>query len=196
MDEKAKIQNLTLSIISRVGLRNLSIERLANTLGISKKTIYKHFKTKEELVIDILESNFQKSNTEIDLILAEDNNPILQLLDIFRHFYQQLAFLNPDFTMEIYKNYPMASQHIQEKKKIWMENVFMKLLSEAKENNIIHPHTDPAKIFKALELIFGAIQKAGPKYLTYDSLEETFTYTIKVYVKGLLTPENQHLIEI
>src|SRR5688572_3854212 len=53
-------------LFMRIGLRSVSMDDIANTLSISKKTIYQFFADKNELVDAVLEEilNYNKQNCE------------------------------------------------------------------------------------------------------------------------------------
>ena len=50
-DSKAKILQGATELFLRYGIRSVSMDNIANHLGVSKKTIYQYFKDKDEMVI-------------------------------------------------------------------------------------------------------------------------------------------------
>ncbi|MDP4183262.1 MAG: TetR/AcrR family transcriptional regulator, partial [Bacillota bacterium] len=62
---RTKIINATMDIIVKSGFKKLTVDDIAKKLGISKKTIYKHFSNKEEIISEVVNTNLtiDKENT-------------------------------------------------------------------------------------------------------------------------------------
>ncbi len=71
--EKAK------ELFLKLGFKSVTMDDIANEMGISKKTIYQSFKTKNKLVDASVDAIFQEVKSGIDKIRAEKYNPIEEL---------------------------------------------------------------------------------------------------------------------
>lgn len=70
-----QIKSAVLEIISSEGLSNLSTRNLAAKVGVSEGAIFRHFKSKKDIIISIIED--VKTNLLTDLkIVAESNKPV------------------------------------------------------------------------------------------------------------------------
>lgn len=67
------------------GFKSITMDDIANALGISKKTIYQHFDNKTKLVEATTLSMFNLISHGIDCICALQKNPIEEIYDI-KHF--------------------------------------------------------------------------------------------------------------
>jgi len=65
-----------------LGFKSVTMDDIANELGMSKKTIYVHFKNKTKLVEAVTFNLFERISTGIDSICEKSNNPIEELYDI------------------------------------------------------------------------------------------------------------------
>lgn len=68
-----------------LGFKSVTMDDLANEMGISKKTIYTHFPNKTSLVKDCTLQLFENICAGIDQICALEKNPIEELYEI-KHF--------------------------------------------------------------------------------------------------------------
>ena len=69
----------------RQGLQAVGVDAIAAELGMSKKTLYRHFPSKDELVIAYLKGRFRP------LPAASDKSPAEQILKNFEWFARSLA---------------------------------------------------------------------------------------------------------
>uniref|UniRef100_UPI003563392F TetR/AcrR family transcriptional regulator n=1 Tax=Mariniflexile sp. TaxID=1979402 RepID=UPI003563392F len=64
-----------------LGFKSVTMDDIANTLGISKKTIYVHFSNKTKLVEAVTYELFETVCEGIDGICNTSKNPIQELYD-------------------------------------------------------------------------------------------------------------------
>lgn len=82
-DAKKDILNTCLKYFLQHGIRKMSNDKLVALLGISTKTIYKHFKNKEKLLEDVLHL-YHDQKYEMLQNLPADQNSVSILLDVWR----------------------------------------------------------------------------------------------------------------
>lgn len=75
---------------------NFKINRLAEQLGVAKKTLYNHFESKNQLIEDVLDHHLRSKLTAIRLQLSNSSSPISSLLMIGNEVvktYSDIKFL-------------------------------------------------------------------------------------------------------
>ncbi|MCK9410714.1 MAG: TetR/AcrR family transcriptional regulator [Prolixibacteraceae bacterium] len=102
------------------GLKNLSMDDLSRSLGISKKTLYTYVKNKEDLIEKIFlheESIIFRKSGKIDDISI---NAIEKLLRISQLVHDELQQINPMIQFEMKKYYPTIFESYIEKKRVFV----------------------------------------------------------------------------
>ncbi|MCK9639866.1 MAG: TetR/AcrR family transcriptional regulator [Prolixibacteraceae bacterium] len=102
------------------GLKNLSMDDLSRSLGISKKTLYTYVKNKEDLIEKIFlheESIVFRKSEKIDDISI---NAIEKLLLISQLIHDELKQINPMIQFEMKKYYPAIFESYMEKKRVFV----------------------------------------------------------------------------
>lgn len=100
------------------GLKNLSMDDLSRSLGISKKTLYTYVKNKEDMIEKIFlyqESIVFKMGEKID---GTSINAIEKLLRISQLVHDELKQINPMIQFEMKKYYAAIFEAYVEKKRI------------------------------------------------------------------------------
>jgi len=114
--EKAKELFLTL------GFKSVTMDHIANELGISKKTIYNFFKNKNELVNGVTNYMFKNITTGIKQIKKDSVDPISELYDIKLFL---IKYLKGEKTAPLYqlkKYYPETHKEVTKKQFEFMTN--------------------------------------------------------------------------
>ena len=86
---KEQILHKANEMFLNLGFKSVTMDEIATEMGISKKTIYQHFANKTDLVEASTMLLFQRISDGIDLIRAEEHNPIEEFF-IIRNFLSQI----------------------------------------------------------------------------------------------------------
>ncbi|MDA8807855.1 TetR/AcrR family transcriptional regulator [Flavobacteriaceae bacterium] len=79
---KELILDKTRELFLTIGFKSVTMDQIANAMGISKKTIYNFFENKTELVKEVTSYMFNNITTGITEIKKTSNNPISEIYDI------------------------------------------------------------------------------------------------------------------
>ncbi len=110
-----KILDTATELFLNLGFKSVTMDDLAQQLGISKKTIYSHFKNKPELVKECTLGLFHKIAHGIDCICQEDKNPIEELYEIKRFALLNLKNEKSSPQYQLKKYYPQIYATLHKK---------------------------------------------------------------------------------
>lgn len=105
---REKILEGTEMLFMRLGIKSLTMDEICLELGVSKKTIYQHFKDKNELVQQTMQQHLQKRESRICQILQQKRNPIEELLSIQKEMAEMTKQVNPSLMHDIRRHYQEA----------------------------------------------------------------------------------------
>lgn len=94
------------TIFMQHGLRSVSMDEIASYCGISKKTLYETFQSKEMLVKAIVQKLISKTSKYIGLCPDISPNAIKEVENFSEHTLSVLAALTPKFIRDLKKYYP------------------------------------------------------------------------------------------
>lgn len=70
---REKILNVVAQLINRYGLKKFTVDEVATTLRISKKTIYQYFSGKDEMIHEYFVANLESDKQNMDKAMQEAN---------------------------------------------------------------------------------------------------------------------------
>lgn len=89
------------------GIKSVTMDDLARELGLSKKTLYQHFKDKNDVVNKAMTHLMHIQKCSINEALEQENqNAIDELFGLSRQIAEHLQSLNPAITYDLQKYYP------------------------------------------------------------------------------------------
>jgi len=166
MEEKKLhiIKNVGLLYL-KFGIRNVTMDQVANEFGISKKTLYQYFKDKEDLVSQVVDHFL--SNPEMNISNPEAGNAIDDMFYIRERVAQVLKLYNNNVEIELKRTYPHLYEKVYETKR---QRIFDNTIENMKKG------MDEGLYRKDLEPTFIAKLQLGRTLYTmnpdYDIFEE------------------------
>ena len=103
---REKIIDKSTELFLNFGFKSVTMDDIANEMGISKKTIYVHFPNKTKLVEVTTMHMFDVISHGIDCICALEKNPIEELYDIKRFVMDHLKDEKSSPQYQLQKYYP------------------------------------------------------------------------------------------
>lgn len=139
-ERQKEIIAVALNLISEKGIQGLTIKNISKEIGISEPAIYRHFESKIDILIAILE--FFKKNTEqiFKAELGNEANAIQKLEHLFLNHFATFtitpSMVSVVFSEEIFRNEPLLIKKISEVIAT-NEKILTSIISEGQKNNII-----------------------------------------------------------
>ncbi len=87
------------------GIKNLNMDDISHKLGISKKTLYRFVKSKEDLITRIFEYDQVKWAEAMNIIGSQEVNAIEKLFKVSLLVYEEMKRFNPMLLFELRKYY-------------------------------------------------------------------------------------------
>ena len=113
---KTKIIDTATDLFLNFGFKSVTMDDIANKLGISKKTIYVYFDNKKKLVSAIDKCLFKKITDGIKEIKKKSNDPISELYEIKFYLMKSLKGEKVSPYYQLQKYYPSISKDLKKRK--------------------------------------------------------------------------------
>jgi AcrR family transcriptional regulator len=170
------------------GYSALTMDDLAAELGMSKKTLYVHFPSKDALVEGVLAGFMNEVRASADALFADKTLSFTTKLHRFSEaMVQRFARMNPHVLRDLQRSAPHLYRKIEEFRHRNIPHVFGRMLRQGQAAGMVRADLDPDF---AIEFWRPAIQSLmHPDTLERLQLhpDQMFTQAIKLFFGGLLT---------
>ena len=103
MDIKQKIESTSLDLFMKYGVKSITMDEIARAASVSKKTIYQHFKDKNDLVLAITKKELESDKAFFESLLDTCNDAIEETFKIANHIRTHIAQMNPSLLFDLQK---------------------------------------------------------------------------------------------
>jgi len=175
--------------IFRAGLRALTMDDLSSELGISKKTLYVHFPSKEAIAEKIVELIGRTMRGRFDAILDDTTLSFSEkMCAISELIGNTLAKINPMLLRDLQRDTPLLYQKIDELRQKNIPYVFGRLLREGQSEGLVRADFDiPFATEFWLQAIRGLMHPETIER-TQLSPKQTLNKAIALFLGGVLSP--------
>ena len=196
-DQKCNIIKKAGEMFFRLGIRSVSIDDICRELGISKKTFYVYFESKDELVAQLLHSNV--------LYIAGKMEELLQMKDfrklVARFLKHQEAEKNdvrrvPQLVYDLKKYYPRQFADFQTECFRTQKEYIMRYLEQGLQEGLVRANLNieltavlMAKIHSDAIRDFEEIEGHG------HNMHQLGHTAMDIFVRGVLSEEGMKLYE-
>ncbi len=105
-DTRFKLLEKIFNIFYKFGIRSVSMDDLSAELGISKKTLYKYFDNKKDIVNAVLQYSLDYDSLYHNEIAEKSLNAIDSLLELSKKNIMEISTLNTKSLYDLKKYYP------------------------------------------------------------------------------------------
>lgn len=116
MEVREKILKVAREEFARLGFRNLRMDELSQKIGISKRTLYEHFPSKEALFEEVIDRELNNTKEYVEAIIEHiEKNPQANLIEEINKMWQLNADSAIKFTRDFFADMQKYTPHLWEK---------------------------------------------------------------------------------
>ncbi|MBQ8335969.1 MAG: TetR/AcrR family transcriptional regulator [Bacteroidaceae bacterium] len=191
------ILKTALEQFTKNGIKDVKMDDIASMLSVSKRTIYEHFKDKEQLLVEALQLHNEIMRKKGKEIIRHSKDILKIILKLYDLYIKTLSSTNRKFFSDI-KKYPELC-----KKKTHDDNKnfksFITWLEEGRRQGLFREDANfeifSITLTRNLETIFMTNLNAGDDELSKHSPQELGRMIIVFYLRGISTLKGQEIIE-
>lgn len=183
---KQQIVETSLKQFLKYGIREMSIQKLIEPLGISTKTVYKYFKNKEDLLEEALHLYYAEQYQLLENYTASQN-PVHLLYDVWLTATVLTNNVNSVFFRDLHYYYPELEKKIEESIAKRFTEQFIAIIKKGMQEGVFSEDIDPAIVLEAIYTLYNAISKSDQFKGFKKSSQEVLLNTIGIAIRGICT---------
>ena len=189
---KERILNQAEEMFIQFGYSKVTMDEIAASLGMSKKTLYKFFPGKEALVKEMITSMKCSIDDHIEYVWNNSDMDFMDKLKSVMNFIgKQTTKLHGPLLEDLHKNIPEVWQEIHDFRKANAVKRFTVFINEGVEKGVFRKDIDRQLIVLFyLHAIQGLINPETLSQLPY-SANQVFDAVIRIIFEGILTEEGR-----
>jgi AcrR family transcriptional regulator len=192
MEEQNKIIEHTEEKFFRDGFYKTTMDEVASELKMSKKTIYKFFPSKDDLVLAIAKFFMNKMKSQILPALSTDKNAIEKLADLINILAKASEKISTKRMEEIKRHYPGLWIEIDRFRTEMMFGNITKVIDQGKKEGLFIDY--PTNI--VMNVLVASVRNiVNPDFILNNnfSIIEAARYAFKIIIGGIVTEKGKKI---
>lgn len=177
------------------GYRRIALEEITNNLSISKKTIYKVYKSKSEITRSIMMGQLFNIYQNLILLLQEDNTMIQKVEKLSAIIEKYIPLFNEESLKRLRKDYPDLWKEVLSFRKEKVVPLMNLLLNHSKKHGLIQDYSNGLII----ELFSSSLTISTEKnFLAQNKMDfqTAFRIIFDIVLNGIITRKGRKLLAI
>jgi AcrR family transcriptional regulator len=196
MDEKKlEILERASAVYMKYGIKTVTMDDLARELGISKKTIYKYFDDKNDLVRSIIEMKVSMDAAICVNCMQNSENAIDDLFNLSKLVVEHFSNINPAVFYDLRKYHPDAWGVMEKHKWEFVQSMIQENVERGIKENIyrksLHPEIMSRLYVSSTDAILNSNIFPWPEF----KFQEVFIEMIHFQLYGMVNDEGRKYLK-
>lgn len=192
---KDKILHNATEMFLNLGFKSVTMDDIAKSSGVSKKTIYAHFSNKTDLVGAVTDLLFETVCVGIDLIHEQQQNPIIELFEIKKFVLGHLKDEKSSPQYQLQKYYPKIYTTLKQKQFEEMQELIKENLDKGINQGLYRDSVDIDFIARIYFHGMIGIKDKDLFPLQNYSMNTLMNYYLEYHLRGICTQKGIQELE-
>jgi len=172
------------------GIKNLNMDDISHKLGISKKTLYRFVKSKEDLLTRMFEYDQKKWIESMRLLGSTQDNAIEKLFKVSLMVYEEMKRFNPMILFELRKYYePLYTEFNNQRMAIISQSMTLNLKRGIAEELYRHDLNNEAVVAIYMSYLIEIHNNAEVCKIANVTFDELFRVMFENHIRAISTPQ-------
>jgi len=172
------------------GIKNLNMDDISHKLGISKKTLYRFVKSKEDLLTRMFEYDQKKWIESMRLLGSTQDNAIEKLFKVSLMVYEEMKRFNPMILFELRKYYePLYTEFNNQRMAIISQSMTLNLKRGIADELYRHDLNNEAVVAIYMSYLIEIHNNAEVCKIANVTFDELFRVMFENHIRAISTPQ-------
>ncbi|MGO4920307.1 TetR/AcrR family transcriptional regulator [Maribacter spongiicola] len=191
---KEKIRDTALQLFLERGFKSITMDDIANEIGMSKKTIYSEYSNKTSLVEDCVMHKFCDLSNGIDLIIAMEKNAIEELYEIKKYVMSHLNDEKSSPQYQLMKYYPKIHKNLKLLQFDKMHKCILLNVERGLEQGLFRDNINPEFVARIYFTGLNSIKDQNMFPLNQFPIGKLMDSFLEYHIRGIVTPKGKTIL--
>ena len=181
-------------LFGKYGIKSMTMDALAEELGISKRTIYERFKDKDTLLKEVILYYKEQTKKQANELIDQSDNAIEAIFRIIRMTIDQMTRMSPAFLHDIKKYHPRVFMELAEPGEFRDLSVTRRLLETGMEQGVFRNDFNIEIVNRTLHVLFDLFGHDSLMVEAGFDRRDMLENVLVPYFRGISTEKGQKLL--
>ncbi|MCD7971410.1 MAG: TetR/AcrR family transcriptional regulator [Candidatus Azobacteroides sp.] len=194
MDIKERVITTASNLFRENGIKSVTMDIIAETLGISKRTLYENFKDKNDLVNECYTYGLKLHEKLDEEITKTTSNVIEAMLKYYLIGMEEMRRCNKNYVADLRKYYPEVFERVCKHREVIFREKVIIALDKGILDGLVRPDINTEIVSIMMKEQLYIIEEEISELKKFDLLE-VYETLFKSFVRGIATQKGLELID-
>lgn len=184
-----------LGLFNKFGIRSVTMDDVAREMAISKKTLYKYFENKADLVNKCVMTVFDKVHSCMMDIHCSAKNSIDELFDIDNVIRQIMKDHNPGLQFQLHKYYPQTAKAMYDGRRDLINKMISENIDNGKRDGLYRDSIDTELVTHLYCSKMETIPEDKELLFKKFHSKEIKRQALEYHIRGIASPKGLKYLE-
>lgn len=173
----------------KYGIRSVTMDDISKNLAISKKTLYKYFKDKDDIVDTLMELDIKMEKELMEQTCCVTDNAIEETYAFSSIIIEKLKDMNSSVMYDLEKYHPKSWALFINHKRVYVYQCIKENIERGLEEGLYRKNLNPeivAKLYsEKIDMLFNKTLFPSDKF----TFEEVYSEMMRYHLKGIVSKE-------
>lgn len=186
-DVSSRIVAVAERVFLASGFNRVTMDELARELGMSKKTLYAHFESKEALLRAMLERRVEVVERALDGVISGDGEFPAKMRKLVHVLQEKMGRVSPQFLDDIRRFAPECFSIIEQARARIIPEQFRRLLEQGMRDGYLRTDVNPAVVTRLLLVMIQNMVRPDVAHEMRMHPVALVDAVLKILFQGILT---------
>lgn len=181
-------------IILKNGLKSTTMDHVAASLGMSKRTLYEIFGSKSEMIQEVLCAMERQNHEFVSKVFAESDNVMEAFIKVFKHNRDFMGRINVAFYRDMDRLYKDKREAYEKNREARYEGM-IKMFEKGVEQGMFRPDVDYNIHTRMMGLQMEAFKRIEELFPPGITLQRVFDNIIIGFLRSIASREGMKVLE-
>ncbi|MCK5692888.1 MAG: TetR/AcrR family transcriptional regulator [Bacteroidales bacterium] len=181
-------------LFGKYGIKSMTMDSLAEKMGISKRTIYERFKDKDTLLKEVIKYYKKQSSNEAHRLIDQSDNAIEALFRIIKMTVNQMQRTSPAFFNDFKKYHQKVFKEFSEPGEMRDYSLTRKLLERGIEQEVFRSDFNIDLVNHTIHALFDLFGHDSTMIDAGFQHKEMFDHILVPFFRGISTKKGRKLL--
>ncbi len=181
-------------LFGKYGIKSMTMDSLAEEMGISKRTIYERFKDKDTLLKEVIKYYKKQSSNEAHRLIDQSDNAIEALFRIIKMTVNQMQRTSPAFFNDFKKYHQKVFKEFSEPGEMRDYSLTRKLLERGIEQEVFRSDFNIDLVNHTIHALFDLFGHDSTMIDAGFQHKEMFDHILVPFFRGISTKKGRKLL--
>jgi TetR/AcrR family transcriptional regulator, cholesterol catabolism regulator len=194
MENRNRIIEGAAELFRTYGIKSVTMDSLANHLGISKRTIYEIFSDKDDLLVGVMKWMAGKQRELVKKVLDESENAIAAIFRLLQINSDHIQNMSPAFQADMKRFHTIVLMKKADNYEMPDFKSNLQVIEQGIKEKLFRKDINPDLVNRCLYSLGRSIMDHDLYPYEIFSRREVMRNSFIIYLRGIATPDGLHLI--